>query len=70
MSRANHTSKQKRRNKTLPALGAAGLSTSGAHAATDGTAADRPALNTVISQEFTLAEDEISDVSLKHVFCF
>jgi hypothetical protein len=73
MSRANHTSKRKRRNKTLPALGAAGLSlalTSGAHAATDGTAADRPALSTVISQEFTLAEEEISDVSLSTFFVF
>ena len=71
MSRAN--SKPKRRSKTLPALGAAGLSlalTSGAHAATDGTAVDRPALNTVISHEISLAEEEISDVSLSTFYVF
>ena len=57
MSRANKTSKQKRRGKkTLPALGTAGLSlalTSGAHAAaaTDGTSVDKPTLNTLLSQE-------------------
>jgi hypothetical protein len=73
MSRANYTSKPTRRSKTLPALGAAGLSlalTSGAHAATDGTAVDRPALNTVISQEISLAEEEISDVSLSTFYVF
>ena len=73
MSRANQTSKQKRRGKTLPALGAAGLSlalTSGAHAATDVTSVDRPTLNTLFSQEITLAEEEISDVSLSTFYVF
>src|SRR5262245_48035112 len=54
-------------------LGAAGLSlalTSGAHAATDGTSADRPTLNTLVSQEITLAEEEISDVSLSTFYVF
>lgn len=73
MSRANETSKRKRGSKTLPALGAAGLSlalTSGAHAATDGTALDGPTLNLVVSQEITLAEEEISDVSLSTFYVF
>ena len=73
MSRANQTSKQKRRGKTLPALGAAGLSlalTSGAHAATDATSVDKPTLNTLFSQEITLAEEEISDVSLSTFYVF
>ena len=73
MSRANQTSKRKRRSKTLPALGAAGLSlalTSGAHAATERTALDRPTLNTVVSQEITLAEEELSDVSLSTFYVF
>src|SRR6516162_7454265 len=73
MSRANHPSKQKRRGKTLPALGTAGLSlalTSGAHAATDGISVDWPTLNTLVSQEITLAEEEISDVSLSTFYVF
>src|SRR6516165_5346596 len=73
MSRANKTSKQKRRGKTLPALGTAGLSlalTSGAHAATAGTSVDKPTLNTLLSQEITLAEEEISDVSLSTFYVF
>src|SRR5262249_23188084 len=73
MSRANKTSKQKRRGKTLPALGTAGLSlalTSGAHAATAGTSVDKPTLNTLLSQEITLTEEEISDVSLSTFYVF
>jgi hypothetical protein len=73
MSGANQTSKRKRRGKTLPALGVAGLSlalTSGAHAATDGTSVDKPTLNTLFSQEITLAEEEISDVSLSTFYVF
>src|SRR5215472_17173782 len=73
MSRANQTSKRKRRGKTLPTLGAAGLSlalTSGAHAATDATSVDKPTLNTLFSQEITLAEEEISDVSLSTFYVF
>src|SRR5215475_13274491 len=74
MSRANKTSKQKRRGKkTLPALGTAGLSlalTSSAHAATAGTQSIKPTLNTLFSQEITLAEEEISDVSLGTFYVF
>src|SRR5262245_19475799 len=73
MSRANKTSKQKRRGKTLPPLGAAGLSlalTSGAHAATAGTSVDKPTLNTLLSQEITLTKEEISDVSLSTFYVF
>src|SRR5262245_31372751 len=73
MSRANKTSKQKRPGKTLPALGTAGLSlalTSSAHAATAGTSVDKPTLNTLFSQEITLAEEEISDVSLGTFYVF
>jgi hypothetical protein len=73
MSHANQTSKQKRRSKTLPALGAAGLSlalTSGAPAATEGTELDRPTLNAVVSQEITLSEEELSDVSLSTFYVF
>src|SRR5215813_7923280 len=70
----NKTSKQKRRGKTpLPALGAAGLSlalTSGAHAATAGISVDKPTQNTLLSQEITLAEEEISDVSLSTFYVF
>jgi hypothetical protein len=73
MSRANQTSKRKRRGKALPTLGVAGLSlalTSGAHAATDATSVDKPTLNTLFSQEITLAEEEISDVSLSTFYVF
>ena len=73
MSRAKQTLKQKRRGKTLPALGAAGLSlalASSAHAATDGTAVDKPTLKTLVSQEIILAEEEISDVSLSTFYVF
>jgi hypothetical protein len=73
MSHAKQASKQKFRSKVLPVLGAAGLSlslVSGASAATAGPAADRPTLNTGVSQEITLGEEEISDVSLATFYVF
>jgi hypothetical protein len=54
------------RSKAIPILGAAGLSltmTSGVSAAA-GPTPNTPASNAAVSQEFTLREDEISDVSL------
>ena len=60
------------RSKAIPILGAAGLSltlTSGVSAAA-GTTSDAPVRNAAVSQEITLREEEISDVSLAtfHVF--
>jgi hypothetical protein len=69
MSRMKRTS---HRSKAIPILGAAGLSltmTSGVSAAA-GPTPNTPASNAAVSQEITLREDEISDVSLAtfHVF--
>jgi hypothetical protein len=64
-------SKRKRRSKTIPALGAAGLSLTLAGEAS--LAATAPALDTVtrkagVSHEIILREDEIFDVSMA-TFC-
>jgi hypothetical protein len=69
MSRVKQAS---HRSKAIPILGAAGLSltmTSGVSAAA-GPTPNTPASNAAVSQEITLREDEISDVSLAtfHVF--
>jgi hypothetical protein len=69
MSRVKQASQ---RSKAIPILGAAGLSltmTSGVSAAA-GPTPNTPASNAAVSQEITLREDEISDVSLAtfHVF--
>ena len=69
MSRVKQAS---HRSKAIPILGAAGLSltmTSGVSAA-GGPTPNTPASNAAVSQEITLREDEISDVSLAtfHVF--
>jgi hypothetical protein len=60
------------RRKAIPILGAAGLSltlTNGVSAAA-GSTSDAPARTAAVSQEMTLGEEEISDVSLAtfHVF--
>jgi hypothetical protein len=60
------------RRKAIPILGAAGLSltlTSGVSVAA-GSTPDAPARNAAVSQEMTLGEEEVSDVSLAtfHVF--
>lgn len=72
MSQTKQASKQKRRRKAVPILGAAGLSlslASGASAAI-GPVADMTAPNAGARHEITLAEEEISDVRLVrfHVF--
>jgi len=63
MSRVRRASQ---RSKAIPILGAAGLSltlTSGVSVAA-GSTPDAPARNAAVSQEMTLGEEEISDVSL------
>jgi hypothetical protein len=72
MSRTKQISNRKHRSKAVPVLGAAGLSltlASGLSAAA-GPTPTTPTLNAAASQEITLREDEISDVSLAtfHVF--
>jgi hypothetical protein len=71
MSHASRTSKRKRRRKTLPVLGVAGLSlslVSGVSAAALGAALDVPMRNAASSNEITLTEQEIFGVSLA-TFC-
>ena len=65
--------KRKRSIKTVPVLGAAGLSlslASGAAAATGGSVPDMRMRNTAVSHEITLCEEEISDVSLATLYVF
>ena len=69
MSRVKQASQ---RSKAIPILGAAGLSltlTSGVSVAAEPTP-HAPARNAAVSQQMTLGEEEISDVSLAtfHVF--
>jgi hypothetical protein len=73
MSRAKQASKRKRRSKTVPVLGAAGLSLTlagGASAATEAPVADVLTHNTVASHEIRLSEEEISDISLATFYVF
>ena len=68
MSHAKQAPKRRRMRKAMPILGAAaGLSlslTSGAPAAIGGLAAAAPTQSVAASSEFTLVEEEISDISL------
>lgn len=73
MSHAKQASKRRRRNKAVPVLGAAGLSlslVSGASAAVAGPTADMPARNSGAGHEITLAEEDISGVSLGTFYVF
>ena len=73
MLHAKQASKRKQRSKILPVLGAAGLSlslASGAAAATGGSTADMPTLNTGVSQETILIDEEVTDVSLATFYVF
>ena len=70
MANAKQVSKRKRRSKALPVLGAAGLSFSLASAASGGPAVNIPTPNAGVSNEITLAEEEISDVSLATFYVF
>ena len=73
MSHAKQAStKRKRSINAVPVLGAAGLSLSlagGASAATGGPTADM-LTGTGVSQEITLCEEQISDVSLATFYVF
>ncbi len=72
MSQAKQSSKRKRRRKAIPVLGAAGLSlslASGASLAAGKLATDLSASPTP-SHEVTLAEEEVSDVSLATFYIF
>ena len=72
MSQPKRASKRKSRACAVPLLGAAGLSLSlatGASAATE-VPADIPTQNTWVNPEITLAEEEISDVSLATFYVF
>jgi hypothetical protein len=73
MRHAKQASKKTRRRKSLPVLGAAGLSlslASGASAAVLDLSANLPAPTASVSQQMSLHDEEISDVSLAtfHVF--
>jgi hypothetical protein len=73
MARAKQTSKRNRRSKTVPVLGAAGLSlslASGASASTGGQVADVTPQNSVPNHEIFLGDEEISDVSLSTFYVF
>jgi len=73
MAQDKASSTRKRRSKAVPVLGAAGLSltlASAASAAIDRPAAEMSARPALVTQEITLAEEEISGASLAtfHVF--
>ena len=73
MARAKQALKRNRRSKTVPVLGAAGLSlslASGASASTGGPAADVMPQNTSPNHELFLGEEEISDVNLSTFYVF
>ena len=73
MPQLNEALQRKRRRKAVPVLGAAGLSlalASGASAAVGGMSGNLPARTARVSQQMTLRDEEITDVSLAtfHVF--
>jgi hypothetical protein len=73
MPQSNEALQRKRRRKAVPVLGAAGLSlavASGASAAVGDMSVNLPARTARVSQQMTLRDEEIADVSLAtfHVF--
>ena len=73
MPQAKHNSKQKRRSKALPVLGAAGLSlslASTASAVPGGPAVNLPTSGNGDGNQVFLGEEEISDVSLATFYVF
>jgi hypothetical protein len=73
MSHQRRPSSRKRNSKAIPILGAAGLSLSlagGVSAASAAPTADIQTLNTKVSHETTLYEEETSDVSLGTFYVF
>ncbi|MGB7098688.1 MAG: hypothetical protein WBD95_07960 [Xanthobacteraceae bacterium] len=69
MSHSKRASKSKRRRKAIPVLAAAGLSLSLAGGITPALA-DAPTRLAAVAHEVTLAEEEISDVSLATFYVF
>jgi len=73
MSQAKQASKRKLRSKTLPVIGAAGLSlslASSASAVPGGPATDLPTPGNGNDNQVFLGEEEISDVSLATFYVF
>ena len=70
MSHTKQSAKRKRRRTAVPMLGAAGLSLSLASGASGAPAANIAARHADMSQEFILAEEEVSDVSLATFYVF
>ena len=70
MSLTKQSAKRKRRRTAVPMLGAAGLSLSLASGASGAPAANIAARHADMSQEFILAEEEVSDVSLATFYVF
>src|SRR5262245_25833018 len=73
MPNSNQGSKRKRRSKTLPVLGAAGLSlslVSSASAVPGGPAVDLPTSGNGDGNQVFLGEEEIGDVSLATFYVF
>jgi|SRR6516225_2024537 len=73
MSHQRRPSSRKGNSKAIPILGAAGLSLSlagGVSAASAAPTTDTRTLNTKVSHEITLYEEEISDVSLGTSYVF
>ncbi len=69
MQHPKQASKRKRRRKAIPILGAAGLSLSLAGGVSPALA-DVPTRPATVAHEVTLAEEEISDVSLATFYVF
>jgi hypothetical protein len=70
---SKRSSKSKRRRKTLPAFGFAGVSlsmASGACASTDEASANAPPTSQSQNHEIFLGEEELSDVSLATFYVF
>jgi hypothetical protein len=73
MSHPKQPSTRKRNRKAMPLLGAAGLSLSlagGVSAASAAPTTDTQTLNTKVTHETTLYEEEVSDVSLRTFYVF
>ena len=73
MAQKKQASTRKRKRKAIPVLGAAGLSLSlagGSAAAMTPPASEAPSQSAGICQNVTLAEEEISDVSLATFYVF
>ena len=72
-SHGKNAGERKRRRRTLPVLGAAGLSLSlagGTSAPASGLGTDMSSPPAVVSQNVNLAEEEVSDVTLTTFYVF